>query len=182
MPTTEIGNFFVRRTIFMLQCTKNALDCHLSKQIDANSNLLAEPHSRQREMKNMTKKQTEKVEVSPTMEKSQEYFTTQIANSEKAVESAIEFNAAVFKGGEAIAKKVYDNYVSNVAAAFDGVKALNKTNDVADFYKVSTANNAAAAERLSEQGKSLVELSGKVLKETGEAGRLAYSKGFAVNV
>jgi len=130
----------------------------------------------------MTKKQTEKVEVSATMEKSQEYFTTQIANSEKAVESVIEYNAAVFKGGEAIAKKLYENYVSNVAAAFDGVKALNKTNDVAEFYKLATTNTAAAAERLSDQGKSVVELSGKVMKETGEAGRLAYSKGFAVNL
>ncbi|MEP0941167.1 MAG: phasin family protein [Rhizobiaceae bacterium] len=130
----------------------------------------------------MTKKQSEKIEVSPTMEKSQEYFTTQIANTEKAVESMIEFNAAVFKGGEAVAKKAYENYVANVAAAFDGVKSLNKTNDVAEFYKVSTANTAAAAERMSEQGKGLVELSGKVMKETGEAGRLAYSKGFAVNM
>lgn len=130
----------------------------------------------------MTKKQTEKVEVNATMEKSQEYFTTQIANSEKAVESVIEYNAAVFKGGEAVAKKLYENYVSNVAAAFDGVKALNKTNDVAEFYKVATTNTAAAAERLSDQGKAVVELSGKVMKETGEAGRLAYSKGFAVNL
>lgn len=130
----------------------------------------------------MTKKQTEKVEVNATMEKSQEYFTTQIANSEKAVESVIEYNAAVFKGGEAVAKKLYENYVSNVAAAFDGVKSLNKTNDVAEFYKVATTNTAAAAERLSDQGKAVVELSGKVMKETGEAGRLAYSKGFAVNL
>ena len=90
----------------------------------------------------MTKKPTENVEVKATMEKSQEYFTTQIANAEKAVESAIEYDAAVFKGGEAIAKKMYENYVSNVAAAFDGVKALNKTNDVAEFYKVATSNTA----------------------------------------
>lgn len=130
----------------------------------------------------MTKKQNEQIEKNPTMEKSQEYFTTQIANSEKAVESVIEYNAAVFKGGEAIAKKMYENYVSNVAAAFDGVKSLNKTNDVAEFYKVSTTNTAAAAERLSDQGKGMVELSGKVMKETGEAGRLAYSKGFAVSL
>jgi len=130
----------------------------------------------------MSKKTTEQIEMSPTMEKSQEYFTTQIANTEKAVESVIEYNAAVFKGGESIAKKMYENYVSNVAAAFDGVKALNKTNDVAEFYKVATTNSAATAERMSDQGKGMVELSGKVLKETGEAGRLAYSKGFAVTM
>jgi len=130
----------------------------------------------------MSKKPNANIEASESMEKSQEYFTTQIANSEKAVESMIEFNAAVFKGGEAVAKKIYENYVSNVAATFDGVKSLNKTNDVSEFYKVATTNSAAAAERLSEQGKGMVELSGKVLKETGEAGRLAYSKGFAVSM
>jgi len=99
-----------------------------------------------------------------------------------AVESMIEYNAAVFKGGEAMAKKMYEYYVSNVAASFEGVKALNKTNDVADFYKVATTNMASAAERLSDQGKSMVEMSGKVMKETGEAGRLAYSKGFAISM
>ncbi len=122
-----------------------------------------------------------KTEAKETFEKTQEFATKQIANSEKAVESMIEFNAAMFKGGEAVAKKMYDNYLSNVAAAFDGVKALNKTNDVAEFYKVATANSAAAAERMMDQTKGVVELSGKVMKETGEAGRLAYSKSFAVN-
>ena len=112
----------------------------------------------------------------------QEFVTKGIANSEKVAESMIEFNAAMFKGGEAIAKKFYDNYVSNVAAAFDGVKALNKTNDMADFYKVATSNVAAATERMADQTKGMAELSGKVMKETGEAGRLAYSKSFAVNM
>lgn len=110
-----------------------------------------------------------------------EYVTKHIANSEKVVESMIEFNAACFKGSEAMAKKMYDNYVSNVASAFDGVKALNKTNDVAEFYKVATSNMVASAERYTEQTKSVAELSGKLMKETGEAGRLAYSKSFAVN-
>jgi len=115
------------------------------------------------------------------METSKEYVTKHIANSEKVVESMIEYNAAVFKGGEAMAKKMYDIYVNNVAATFDGVKALNKTNDMAEFYKVATSNMAVAAERYNDQTKSLVELSGKVLRENGEAGRLAYSKSFAVN-
>ncbi|MEM8748892.1 MAG: phasin family protein [Pseudomonadota bacterium] len=121
-------------------------------------------------------------EVEQTMEKSQEYVTNHIANSEKLVESMIELNAAFFKGGEAMAKKMYDNYVSNVAAAFDGVKALNKTNDPAEFYKVATSNVAAAAERMTDQTKGIAELSGKVMKETGEASRLAFSKGFAVSM
>lgn len=127
----------------------------------------------------MTKKTTE---TNETMEKSQEYFTAQIANSQKMVESAIEFNAAVFKGNNDLAKKYFENYVANIAATFDGAKELNKTNDVAEFYKVATSNTATAAERLSDQSKSVVELSGKVLKDNGEAGRLAYAKGFAVSV
>ncbi|MEL6946397.1 MAG: phasin family protein [Pseudomonadota bacterium] len=127
----------------------------------------------------MSKKPTE---VTETLEQTQEYMTKSIANTEKVVESMIEFNAAMFKGGEAMAKKMYDTYVANVASAFDGVKALNKTNDMAEFYKVATSNVAAAAERYTEQSKAMTELSGKVMKETGEAGRLAYSKSFAVNM
>lgn len=137
----------------------------------------------------MSKKATEvndaiemDITMEKTVEKSQEYVTKHIANSEKAVESMIEFNAAVFKGGEAMAKKMYDMYVSNVAAAFDGVKALNKTSDAAEFYKVATSNVAASAERFAEQSKNVAELSAKVMKETSEAGRLAYSKGFAVSL
>jgi hypothetical protein len=127
----------------------------------------------------MTKKT---MDSSETFEKSQEFVTNHIANSEKVVESMIEFNAAVFKGGEAMAKRMYENYVSNVAAAFDGVKALNKTNDVAEFYKVATSNVASAAERYTEQNKNVAELSGKVMRETGEAGRLAFSKGFSLSM
>ncbi len=124
---------------------------------------------------------TKKMDATETFEKSQEYVTKNIANSEKMVESMIEMNAAMFKGGEALAKKVYDNYVANMAAGFDGVKALNKTSDVAEFYKVATSNMAATAERITEQSKGVAELSGRVMKENGEAARLAYSKSFAVN-
>ncbi len=120
---------------------------------------------------------TKKMDTSDT----KEYVTKHIANSEKIVESAIEFNAACFQGCEAMSKKFYENYVSNVAAAFDGVKALNKTNDIAEFYKVASSNVVASTERVTEQTKSIAELSGKLMKETGEAGRLAYSKSFAIN-
>ncbi len=109
----------------------------------------------------------------------QEFATKQIATSEKMVESMIEFNAAMFKGSEAVAKKVYDNYLSNVAAAFEGVKALNKTSDVTEFYKVASANSAAATERMMDQSKGVAELSGKVMKDTAEAGRQAFQKGFS---
>lgn len=121
---------------------------------------------------------TKKMDAADT----QEYVTKHIANSEKVVESAIEFNAACFKSFEAMGKKVYDNYVSNVAAAFDGVKALNKTNDISEFYKVATSNMASSTERFTDQTKGLAELSGKLMKETGEAGRLAYSKSFSINM
>ena len=122
-----------------------------------------------------------KADAKEALEKTQEFATSQIATSEKAFESMIEFNAAMFKGMEAVGKKMYDNYVSNIAATFDGMKALNKTNDMADFYKVGMSNAASATERMMDQSKGIAEISGKVMKETGEAARLAYSKGFAVN-
>lgn len=127
----------------------------------------------------MTTKPTEAKEMN---EKSQEFLTKNIANSEKVVESMIEFNAAMFKGSEALSKKMYDVYISNMASTFDSVKALNKTNDVAEFYKVATSNVATAAERYTEQLKSMGELSSKVMKETSEAGRLAYAKSFSFSL
>ena len=128
-----------------------------------------------------TKTKTE-AKVKEAFEKSQEFATKQISTSEKASESMIEFNAAVFKNTETVAKKVYDNYLTNVAAGFEAMKALNKVNDVAEFYKVSTKNNAEAAERVMEQSKELIELSGKMTKETTEAGQTAFSKSFAASL
>lgn len=125
---------------------------------------------------------TKTAEVEKMTEKSQEFVTKNIANSEKMVESMIEFNAAMFKGGEAISKKMYDTYVSNMASTFEGVKALNKTSDAAEFYKVATSNAATAAERYTDQLKGMAELSTKVMKETSEAGRLAYAKSFSFNL
>ncbi len=125
---------------------------------------------------------TKKIDATETIEQSKEYVTKHIANSEKFVEGLIEFNAAVFKGNETLMKKVYDNYISNVAAAFDGVKALNKSNDLPEFYKVATSNIASATERFTEQVKDFTELSTKIMKDTGEAGRAAYSKGFSGNL
>lgn len=125
---------------------------------------------------------TKKTEGAEAMAQSQEFVSKGISNSEKIVESMIEYNAACFKGGEAIATKMYENFISNVAASFDGVKALNKTNDVTEFYKVASANMSAAAERVNDQSKSVAELTSKVLKETGEAGRLAYSKSFPLSM
>lgn len=125
---------------------------------------------------------TKKIDATETFEQSKEYVTKHIANSEKFVDSMIEFNAAMFKNNEILAKKVYDNYIANVAATFDGVKALNKTNDLPEFYKVATSNVAAATERFSEQVKEFSELSSKIMKDSGEAGRAAYTKGFSGNL
>ncbi|MDJ0612863.1 MAG: phasin family protein [Rhizobiaceae bacterium] len=125
---------------------------------------------------------TKKIDATETMAQSKEYMTKHIANSEKLVESVIEFNAAMFKSGETLAKKAYDNYISNVAASFDGIKALNKTGDMSEFYKVATSNLTSAAERVSDQTKEFSELASKVLKDTGEAGRQAYSKSFSGNL
>ncbi|MEM9330039.1 MAG: phasin family protein [Pseudomonadota bacterium] len=125
---------------------------------------------------------TKKIDGAETLEQSKEYMTKHIANSEKFFESMIEFNAAMFKGSETLAKKAYDNYVSNVAASFDGIKALNKSGDLPEFYKVATSNIASATERYSEQVKGFSELTSKVMKDTGDAGRQAYSKTFSGTV
>jgi len=125
---------------------------------------------------------TKKIDATETIEQSKEYMIKHIANSEKLVEGMIEFNAAMFKSGETLAKKAYDNYISNVAASFDGVKALNKTGDVSEFYKVATSNLTAAAERVTDQSKEFSELASKILKDTGEASRQAYTKSFSGNL
>ncbi len=113
------------------------------------------------------------------IEKSQEFFAKTTSSSEKLVEGLIEYNAAVFKGGEVIAKKAYDQYLANVASAFDNLKALNKAADVAEFYKVSSKNAATAYETFTAQSKELAELSTKIGKETAESAKVLYSKNFA---
>lgn len=113
------------------------------------------------------------------LEKTQEVFTKSTANTEKFAETLVDYNTAVIKSYEALTKKAYDNYLSNVAAAFDGAKALTKTTDVAGFYIVASANYTTAAEKFSTQGKELAELSAKALKENTETAKKLYSKAFA---
>ncbi len=117
--------------------------------------------------------------ASEAMKKGQEFMTDQIGASEKIVDAAIEFNAAAFRGAEAVSKKAYENYVANVAASFEGAKALNKAADLSDFYSVSLANYNKAAETMTEQYKAMTKLVNKAAKETGEAARAAYTKAFA---
>ena len=129
-----------------------------------------------------TAKTKTEAKVKEAVEKTQEFATKQIAASEKATESMIEFNAAMFKNSEIVAKKVYDNYLANVAASFESMKALNKVSDIAEFNKVAPKNSADASERFLEQSKELIELSGKMAKATTEAGQTAYSKSFAASL
>jgi|GEM_PF-1188364 len=112
------------------------------------------------------------------LEKTQEAFTKSTATTEKFAETMIDYNTAVIKSGETLAKKAYDNYIANVAAVFDGAKALTKTTDVADFYKVASSNYTAAAEKITSQSKELAELSAKALKENTEATKKLYSTTF----
>ncbi|PWQ95277.1 phasin family protein [Leucothrix arctica] len=126
-----------------------------------------------------TVKTKTEAKVQEAVEKTQEFATKQITASEKATESMIEFNAAMFKNSEVVAKKVYDNYLSNVAASFEAMKSLNKASDAAEFYKVASKNSATASEKFMEQSKDLIELSGKMIKETTEIGQSAYAKSFA---
>jgi len=116
------------------------------------------------------------------LDQSKEYVTKHIANSEKAMDGLIEYNAALFKGAETLVQRTYENYISNVAASFDGMKSLNKVNDVQQFYKVAAENMASATERVSEQMKDFSELATKVAKDTDEAGRATYTKSFTGNL
>lgn len=111
--------------------------------------------------------------------KSQEVFAKTTETTEKFAENLIDYNTAIIKSGEVLVKKAYDNYLTNVAAAFDGAKALTKTSDVAEFYKISSSNFASAAEKLSAQGKELAELSAKSLKDNTETAKKLYTKAFA---
>jgi len=117
--------------------------------------------------------------TSEVIEKSQEVFAKSTENTEKLAENLIDFNTAVIKSGEALAKKAYDNYLTNVAAVYDGAKALTKTADVADFYKVASSNYTSAAEKITAQSKELAELSAKALKDNAETAKKLYSKAFA---
>lgn len=106
----------------------------------------------------------------------QDIFAKQIAACEKFAQGSIELNGALVKNTEALADKVYDNYVANVAATFDGARALNKAADMTDFFKAANANNAATAERIGEQSRAVAELFNKAARDTADAGRAAFQK------
>ncbi|MEM9732482.1 MAG: phasin family protein [Pseudomonadota bacterium] len=113
-----------------------------------------------------------------TLDKSKDFLSAQMAAGEKVAESMIELGATMFQNSDALTRKMYENYVSNTAATFDGMKALTKTDDVTDFFKVATTNVSSASERLTEQTKSVMEMGGKLLRETGDATVKAYTKSF----
>lgn len=113
------------------------------------------------------------------LEKSQAFFVKSTENSEKLVESLTDYTASVAKSGEALAKKVYSNYLSNVATAFDNAKALTKAKDVTAFYKTMTTNYANAVETATAQNKDLTKLSTKAVKDTAETAQKLYTKLYA---
>ena len=115
----------------------------------------------------------------PAFEKTQEFMSGQIDRTEQAVESMIEFNSALFKGGEAVAKKFMDNCLENISASFDSAKDLNKAKDPAELMDIAGRSAIGAAEKVAEQSREMAELTGNVMKETAEAARLAVSKGLS---
>ncbi|GHA60722.1 hypothetical protein GCM10008927_27830 [Amylibacter ulvae] len=112
------------------------------------------------------------------IEKTQEIFAKSTAASEKFVEGLIEVNASAFKGAEVVAKKAYDNYVSNVTTSFDDAKALAKSADVAEFVKIASSTATKSAEKYSAQGKELAELSQKIFKDNLEISKKFYASAF----
>lgn len=120
--------------------------------------------------------------TSETIDKTQDYINAQMANGEKMAESFIELGASMFQNTDTLTRKMYENHVTNMAATFDGMKALTKADDASDFLKVASSNISSASERLTEQTKSVLELGGKLVRDTGEATVKAYSKGFKTSV
>jgi len=113
------------------------------------------------------------------LDKSQEMFSKAATSSEKMIEGIIELNAAMFKGGEVLTKKVFDNFVSNVETGFANAKAMSKASDVADFYKVASEKTSAATETLAVQAKEMYELGTKVYGETTDTAKKIYSTTFS---
>ena len=113
------------------------------------------------------------------LDKSQEMFTKAATSAEKMVEGIIEYNAAVFKGGEVLAKKMFDNYVANVATGFADAKAMAKATDIADFYKLASEKTSAATEAYAVQAKELYDLGTKVYGETTDTAKKIYSSTFS---
>lgn len=113
------------------------------------------------------------------IERGQEMFTKTTSAAEKYAEGMIEVNAAMFKGGEVLAKKAYDNYVANMAEAFDTAKSMAKTSDAADFMKAASAAYTKTSEKYAAQGKEFMEMSQKVMKDNTEIAKKFYSSAFA---
>ncbi|MEM9211112.1 MAG: phasin family protein [Pseudomonadota bacterium] len=124
-------------------------------------------------------KETMAKATTEAIDKSQEMFSKAASSSEKMVEGMIEYNAAVFKGGEVLMKKMYDNYVANVATGFATAKEMAKATDVADFYKIASEKTSAATETFATQSKELYDLGTKVYAETTDTAKKIYSGTFS---
>lgn len=124
-------------------------------------------------------KETISKATNEALDKSQEMFSKAATSSEKMVEGMIEYNAAVFKGGEVLAKKMFDNYLTNVATGFANAKAMTKAADVAHFYKLASEKTSSATEAYAVQAKEMYDLGTKVYGETTDTAKKIYSSTFS---
>lgn len=114
-----------------------------------------------------------------TMKESQGYLAGPIVSYEKFLAAALEFNAIALRGGEAVYKKAYENYVSNIADCFESAKALNKASNPYEAYNICAANCNKATGTLTEQYKAMSKLVKKTAKDTSDAALAVYAKSFA---
>ena len=117
--------------------------------------------------------------TSDAIEQSQEMFTKTTSANEKFMESMSEFSEHSYKSAEIIAKKCYDNYMTNVSGAFEDAKALASTKDTADYFKTASAAFAKSSEKYAAQNKELFDLSSKVYNDNVELMKKFYAKAFA---
>ena len=120
-----------------------------------------------------------KVVASEVAEKSQESVAQYIGNAEKAMIAFMDVQAAFYKASDAVMRQAYANYTSNVAAVFEGTKALNNASDLNAFYAQSMENLSKIAETTTEQYKGMSKLLSAVSKDATKASQAAYAKSMA---
>lgn len=108
--------------------------------------------------------------------KGQEMFEKSTQTSEKYIESVMEYNTSVFKGGEVIARKAYENYVANVKTAMEQAKNLTDQKDAAEYYQTMSKNLADAAESYKKQAEEMAALSAKIMQENAELAKKPFKK------
>jgi hypothetical protein len=100
--------------------------------------------------------------------KGQEMFAQSTQASEKYMETVMDYNTSVFKGGEVIARKAYENYVANVKTAMEQAKGLTDQKDMGEYYQAMSKNLADAAASYKAQAEEMASLSAKIMQENAE--------------